>query len=61
MCPKCSYQGKMNEEMRMGCVSWNWVVCLALFTFVLFPIPFFANSCKDRILYCPMCGETVDR
>lgn len=45
----------------MGCVSWTWFSCLLLFTFILFPIPFFFGPCKDRIIYCPMCGETYDR
>lgn len=60
-CPKCNYQGKMNEELRMGCVSWTWFACLLTFTGVLFPIAFFCNPCKNKLKCCPMCGETVDQ
>jgi hypothetical protein len=45
----------------MGCVSWSWVAFLLLFTVVLFPVPCFIKSCKDKVHNCPICGEVIDR
>jgi len=41
VCPKCNYQGSMNKQFKMGCVSWTWFSCLMLTTIVLSPIVFF--------------------
>lgn len=40
-CPKCNYQGNMNKQYKLGCVSWTWFSCLLLTTLILSPIVFF--------------------
>lgn len=55
-CKDCGYVGEMEKVNRHGCTSISWIVCLFLFTGILFWIPMATNKCKDKVTVCPNCN-----
>lgn len=54
-CIECGYVGEMEKAERHGCTSISWMVCLFLFTGILFWIPMVSRKCKDKVTVCPNC------
>lgn len=58
-CSNCGYVGEMEMTDKHGCASISWIVCLTLFTGILFWIPLVRTTCKDKATVCPNCQNPI--
>jgi len=59
-CSHCEYVGEMEVQAHHGCTSVSWIICLLLFTGLLFWIPLVRVGFKDKVSVCPGCGKQFD-
>lgn len=59
-CVECGFAGDMVIVKKHGCASISWVVCLTLFTGILFWIPLVRGDCKDKVMVCPECCREIE-
>ncbi|KAL4496408.1 hypothetical protein ABPG72_014638 [Tetrahymena utriculariae] len=58
-CPACQNEGMTLVETKSGSAVYGWAAITCWFCCPLFFIPFFIDSCKDKIHKCNFCQAEV--